>query len=223
MNKIPPWIWKALGAAAIVGGLLWFHQNVLDLSPSTIQAWMLSLGWAAPVIYIALYTLRPLILFPASLLSVAGGLAFGPLWGTVYTIAGAVMGAAVAFMAARMLGKRLVKKEWKGQWSKVQQQLEERGFVYVVVLRLIPLFPFDLISYAAGASKVRLLPFVLGTLVGIIPGTFAYNFLGASLAEGRTGLILAAAAVLLIAIALPLLIKRKMNTAKDKRENPKEA
>jgi uncharacterized membrane protein YdjX (TVP38/TMEM64 family) len=60
------------------------------------------------------------------------------------------------------------------------------GFFYVVTLRLIPLFNFDLISYTAGISKVRYQSFLFGTLLGIVPGTFAYNFLGSSFADGGT-------------------------------------
>jgi uncharacterized membrane protein YdjX (TVP38/TMEM64 family) len=181
------------------------------LSPSTIQTWILSFGWAAPILYILIYTVRPLILFPAAILSLTGGLAFGPLWGTLYTVAGAALGAVLSFMAARVLGKRLVRKKWTGQWLKVEKQLEERGFLYIFMLRLIPLFPFDLISYASGVSKIKITAFLFGTLLGIVPGTFAYNFLGSSFVHGNMQTIILAAVISVLVLLIPLLLRRKFS------------
>ncbi|MFD2673262.1 TVP38/TMEM64 family protein [Marinicrinis sediminis] len=200
-----------LGAVVgLIAGMIWFNQSYLELTPADIRTWILSFGWVAPLLYILLYTVRPLILFPASVLSLAGGLAFGALWGTVLTVIGATAGAIVSFFVARFMGKSLVKMEWKGSFSKIQHQLEKRGLLYVLLLRLIPLFPFDLISYIAGVSKIRFRAFLTGTFFGIIPGTFAYNFLGSSFADGDPGKIAIAAAVFLLALIIPLLFRKRL-------------
>jgi uncharacterized membrane protein YdjX (TVP38/TMEM64 family) len=94
--------------------------------------------------------------------------------------------------------------------KKIQQQLEQRGLLYVLLLRLIPLFPFDLISYISGISKVRFKAFFIGTLFGIIPGTFAYNLLGSSFAEGQWQDILIAIIVFLLAIAIPIGFRKRL-------------
>src|SRR4051794_33380458 len=99
---------KPAAAVLVILGLLAFNHYVLHLSPEGIRTWILTFGWAAPALFILLYAVRPLILFPASVLSLAGGLAFGPLWGTVYTIVGATLGAVLAFGLARFLGDRFV-------------------------------------------------------------------------------------------------------------------
>jgi uncharacterized membrane protein YdjX (TVP38/TMEM64 family) len=211
------WIFKTVLLVAIIGGLLWFNHSVLHLSPTLIQKWIISFGWAAPVLYILIYTVRPLILFPASILSLTGGLAFGPLWGMLYTVIGATMGAVLSFISARVLGKRLIQKKWVGQWHKVEKQLEERGFLYILILRLIPLFPFDLISYASGVSKVKLTAFFFGTLLGIVPGTFVYNFLGSSFVHGKNHDIVIAAAAFILVLLIPIFLKRKISKQKGER------
>lgn len=189
-------------------GLLWFNQRYLQLHPQVLREWILSYGWISPFIFMILYTMRPLILFPASVLSLAGGLAFGAVWGTVYTIIGATCGAVLSFWVARKLGHNLVKKEWTGKAGVIQQQLEERGFFYVLLLRLLPIFNFDLISYLSGISKVRFTSFLLATLTGIIPGTFAYNYLGSSFADGSMKNMIFAALLFLSIIFFSFMIGR---------------
>lgn len=203
-------IFKAIGLLALIGLILWFNQVYLELTPTDIRTWILSFGWIAPILYVVLYTVRPLILFPASILTLAGGLAFGAIWGTVLTVLGATAGAVVSFIVARYLGKSFVKKEWTGRMKKAQDLMEQKGLIYVLFLRFIPLFPFDLISYLAGISKVKLRDFFIGTFFGIIPGTFAYSFLGSSFAEGNWKDIAIAAGVFILALVIPLMLKKRM-------------
>jgi uncharacterized membrane protein YdjX (TVP38/TMEM64 family) len=209
MFKTGVWI-KIVVLLIVIALLLWFNQSYLQLRPYDIRLWILSFGFIAPVLYVALYTVRPLILFPASILSLAGGLAFGALWGTVLTVIGATAGAVVSFSLARTMGKNLAKKQWQGNMGKVQRQLEHKGLLYVLLVRLIPIFPFDLISYVAGVSKVRFKAFFAGTLFGIIPGTFAYNFLGASFVKANWQDTLVAVIVFVLAITIPILFRKRL-------------
>jgi uncharacterized membrane protein YdjX (TVP38/TMEM64 family) len=204
------WLIKSLLFIVVAGGLLWFNYKVLHLSPEGIKAWILSFGWAAPVLFILIYAVRPLILFPASILSLTGGLAFGPVWGTVYTIVGATMGAVLSFWLARFLGNKFVRIRLKENWDKFEKQLQQKGFIYILLLRLIPIFPFDLISYGAGVSKVSFSAFLFGTLLGIIPGTFAYNFLGSSFLQEKTSYIIIAAVVFVLVTLIPFFLKKRV-------------
>ncbi|WCK52955.1 TVP38/TMEM64 family protein [Aneurinibacillus sp. Ricciae_BoGa-3] len=205
---------KLMLLLVVVGLLLWINHTYIHATPQSIRDWILSFGWIAPLLYILLYTVRPLLLFPASILSLSGGLAFGTLFGTVYTVIGATLGAALSFLVARYLGKDLVRKQWTGNWGKLETKLAEQGFLYVFLLRLIPLFPFDLISYISGISKVHFRAFVYGTLFGIIPATFAYNFFGASLTKGTVKDIILAILMFLAALIIPLLFKKKFDPSK---------
>ncbi len=207
-------ILKIISIVAIVIGLIWFSRSYLNISPTEIKEWILSFGMWAPILYIVLYTVRPLIFFPASVLSITGGLAFGALMGTVYTVIGATLGAVVAFLVAKKLGKGVI-KNGAGKVDQIQQQLEQNGFIYVLIFRLLPIFNFDLISYAAGLSKVRLLPFFLATLIGIIPGTFAYNFLGSSIVSKDPRIIIGAIIVFLILTIVPWYLQKRWKAKKN--------
>ncbi|OZM57512.1 TVP38/TMEM64 family protein [Lottiidibacillus patelloidae] len=200
--------------AIIVISIISLSRTSLQFDPKEIRTWILSFGFFAPLIYIVIYTIRPLLFFPASILSIAGGLAFGALMGTLYTIIGATLGAVLSFIIARKLGKNVTNKEWKGNFQKIQTQLEKNGFYYVLFLRFIPVLNFDLISYIAGVSSVRLSAFFFGTLLGIIPGTFAYNFLGNSFISGSPKVILTASIVFILIMIIPIFIKKRIEKVK---------
>ncbi|MCD7032654.1 TVP38/TMEM64 family protein [Metabacillus sp. GX 13764] len=198
---------KIIFLVLIAALILFANQQFLKIDPQLLKNRILSIGIFAPIVYIVLYAVRPFILFPASLLSLAGGLAFGPVFGTIYTIAGAVLSAAAAFLAAKKLGaERFLSKE---KHADLHKRLEENGFFYILLLRVIPLFPFDLISYLAAISSVRLLPFLAATAIGILPGTIVYNFLGYSLTAGSSVLLIAISAFILVS-CIPLLFKNKL-------------
>ena len=198
-----------------VGMAIWFSHSYLQLDVNKIRDWILSFGVLSPIIYILLYTIRPLIFFPASILSIAGGLTFGVLMGTIYTIIGATSGAILSFYVARLLGKNMMNKDWKGNGKKIQYQMEKNGFLYILLFRFLPIINFDLISYLAGISKVRISAFFFGTLIGIIPGTFAYNFLGSSFISGNPKIIMAAVFVFLLLTIVPILVRNRMNKISD--------
>ncbi|MBS2970139.1 TVP38/TMEM64 family protein [Metabacillus sp. KIGAM252] len=190
------------------GLLIWFNQSYVNISPEMIKGWILSLGAVGPVVYILLYTVRPLTLFPASILSLAGGLAFGPISGMIYIMAGASGGAAVAFFLSRTFGRRMVPdSEWIGSLKRI---IEKNGFLYVLVLRILPIVNFDLISYAAGLTTIRWGSFLLATIIGIIPGTFAYSFLGSSFTSDNKMIIYIAIGIFIILAIIPILFRKKM-------------
>lgn len=204
-KRVIKWSLAVLAVALVI----WLSRSVFDVNAEDLRNWILSFGLWAPLVYIIAYTIRPLIFFPASVLSIAGGLAFGAWMGTLYTIIGATLGAALSFVVAKTVGKSLVKKQWTGNAAKIQTQMEQNGFLYVLLFRLIPVINFDLVSYLAAIAKVRFVPFALATLIGIIPGTFAYNFLGSSFVSGNPQIIAAAVAVFIVLTVVPILIRNR--------------
>lgn len=199
--------WLLLLSGIIVA--VWLGRSVFDMDADQLRMWIESFGIWASVIYIIAYTVRPLIFFPASLLSLAGGLVFGVWLGTLYTIIGAVSGAMLSYAVAKGLGKKIIQKEWDGKAAKIQLQMEQNGFLYVLIFRLIPVINFDLISYLAAFAKVRFVSFASATLIGIIPGTFAYNFLGSSAGSGSPRMILLAASVFILLTIIPVYIRKR--------------
>nr|WP_286672309.1 TVP38/TMEM64 family protein [Cohnella hashimotonis] len=171
---------------------------------------MLSFGWIAPAVYIGLFVARPFVLFPASVLTLAGGLAFGTWYGMLYTFLGEIPGAVLSFLLARQVGLGFFKGRDDPRLRKLEGAMQRRGFPMVLMLRIAPFVPFDLVSYAAGAARVPLRAYVPATVIGTLPGTFAFCFLGASLTRGDWREIALAIAVFAAAMLVPLLLKRRV-------------
>lgn len=134
--------------------------------------------------FIAVYILQTALSLPgAAILSLAAGAIFGSIMGTVYAVIAATIGATLAFLVTRYLLRDLVLNKFGSKLEGMNRELEQRGFSYLLFLRLVPLFPFFLINLAAGLTRLPLRTFFLGTMIGIIPGGFVYVNAGASLAS----------------------------------------
>ena len=133
--------------------------------------------------FLAIYIAQTALSLPgAAILSLAAGAIFGPLLGTVYAVVAATIGATLAFLVTRYLLRDAMLTRFGPKLEGVNRELETRGLNYLLFLRLVPVFPFFLINLAAGLTRLPLGTFVLGTLVGVIPGGFVFVNAGASLA-----------------------------------------
>lgn len=192
----------------VVGGSLAFVLLGAP-SPSEVRDAVEGLGPAAPFVWVGLYALLTVAFFPGSVLTAASGLLFGPWLGTALAVLGATAGATGAFGIGRRLGREQVAGLAGPRLTRLDELLTSRGLVAVLYLRLIPLVPFNALNYGAGVTAVAARDFVIGTAVGIVPGTFAYAALGGSLDDlgsplGITAIVL----VVVLAAAGPLLSKR---------------
>lgn len=190
-------------------------NNVPAFSAEELSRWIESLGPLAPVLYIGIYALRPLIFFPASILTLTGGILFGAWFGTLYTLIGATLSAIVGYIMAERLralwGKALPGKRLEA----AQKQMETNGFLYVLWFRLVPFLNFDVVSYVAGAARVKWIPYITATVLGMLPGTIAYNFLGGSLLDGDWRVISAAVLVVILFTLASWLLKKRMTKKAD--------
>ncbi len=133
--------------------------------------------------FMAFYILQTALSLPgASILSLAAGAIFGSVMGTLYANIAATIGATLAFLVTRYLLRDLVQQRFGSKLEGMNRELEERGFNYLLFLRLVPVFPFFLINLSAGLTRLPLRTFFLATMFGIIPGGFVYVNAGASLA-----------------------------------------
>lgn len=205
---------RTLGALLLVGAVVvaLLYRDRLDMA--ALEAWVSGAGAAAPLLFIGLYALATVLFLPGAVLTLAGGALFGPLWGTLYNLIGATLGATLAFLIARHLAGDWVQARAKGLIARLIQGVEAEGWRFVAFTRLVPLFPFNLLNYALGLTRIRLLPYLLATLVFMLPGALAYSYLGFVGREamaGSEGLIrngLIALALLAAVAFLPRLVAR---------------
>lgn len=138
-------------------------------------------GSVGIVIFLVLYLVRPLVLFPATGLTVAAGFVFGPWLGLAVVIVAANASAMLTYAVGRWFGRRAgTSTPGDGRMARYRARLHERTFETVLIMRLV-LVPYDVVSYLAGVLRVAPLPFLAGTAVGSIPGTVAFVLFGASI------------------------------------------
>ena len=140
-------------------------------------------------IFITLYTLLTIIGIPGTVLTVAGGLAFGLVWGTIWSVLGATLGALGAFWTARYLLRDLAESKFNQYQilGYLHKEVKENPLLFVLSLRFVPITPFNLINFLFGLTPIHWFPYTLGTFFGILPGTFAYTWLGVSGLEALQG------------------------------------
>lgn len=210
--------WPGPRLVLLIGLLLTIGTAVVLLhdriEPTALEAWILGFGILAPLVFILVYALAAVLFLPGMVLTLAGGALFGPVWGTLINLLGATLGASMAFLIARYLGADWIARRLGGRLQELVNGVEAEGWRFVALVRLVPLFPYNLLNYALGLTRIRLLTYALATAVFMTPGAFAYTYVGhagrQALAGGeaaiQTGLV---ALALLGAIAfLPRLVQR---------------
>lgn len=179
----------------------------------TIGTKVAEVGWAAPLVYIALYVAGTIVLAPSPLMSIAAGVAFG-WWGFPLAVIAATAGATAAFAISRyLLGDDL--EDWLTErriFRAAKHAVDEQGWKIQILLRLSPAVPFGLLNYLMGLSRTALSTYVWSTAVGIMPGTFVDIYIGVvgqNLAGGAKIAYLIAGAVVTIACAALVTLKAR--------------
>ena len=168
------------GSLVGIGGLVWLFSRI---DPTDIQAFVAGFGPWAPVVYIALFAILPAVFFPVAVLALAGGLLFGLWAGSMYTFLGAMINCTVMFWLARTVGyekvKSLVESRLSEKWqNRLNAAAGREGFLLLIILRLIPAVPYNLINYAFGLTRMSYGAYLLGSAMGIIPGTLVFINIG---------------------------------------------
>jgi len=205
---------RFLLGALILGGIALAVIYRDHLNAATLVQWVNSFGPAGPLVFMAVYALATVLFLPGSVISLAGGALFGPVWGTLYNLTGATLGATLAFLVARYLAAAWAERLSSGRIGQIQQGVAEEGWRFVAFVRLVPLFPFNALNYALGLTRIRLWPYLLTSYLCMLPGAIAYTYLGYAGREavaGGEGLIrkgLLAIGLLAAVLLLPRLISR---------------
>jgi uncharacterized membrane protein YdjX (TVP38/TMEM64 family) len=138
-----------------------------------------------PLLYIGVYVVGTVLFFPGLALSFAGAALFELFEATLYTWIGATLGATLAFLLARLLGRDFFAQLLAGRLQTLDERLSRNGFFNLLILRLVPLIPFNAINFGAGLTSIHLRDYVLATAIGILPGTFVYQYLFSRFGEAN--------------------------------------
>ncbi len=141
--------------------------------------WIDSLGALGAIAFIALYIIATIAFFPGSILTLGAGVIFGAVWGSLYVFIGATLGATAAFLVGRYLARNWIARKIADnkKFAAIDQAVGREGLKIVLLTRLSPIFPFNLLNYAFGITGVSLKDYFIGS-VGMIPGTIMYVYIG---------------------------------------------
>lgn len=175
MSKLLP---RALAVLIGILALFLIARQAGGLLPRFAE-WLAGLGPAAPLVFAAVYIAATVLLVPGSLLTLAGGALFGVLRGTVIVLVSATLGASAAFLIARYLARERVARRVQRdeRFAAIDRGIGASGLKIVVLLRLSPVVPFNLLNYALGITSVRLVDYLVGC-AAMLPGTLLYVYYG---------------------------------------------
>lgn len=187
-------------------------------------------GAAGAVAFAAVYLAAPLLLLPASILTLGAGFLYGRLWGTAFASPLSVATASVAFVLGRTLLRGAVEKRIAGdkRFAAIDKAVADNGFKIVFLLRLSPVIPFNLLNYGLGITRVPFPTYVAASFLGMLPGTFLYVSIGAAatsaaqLGHGAgpsAALWIGIAATAIVVVVITLLARRALRTALEPEAN----
>lgn len=195
--------------------MLWIATHRAALGPTALAARLEGLGPWGPIGFLVVYAVGSVLMFPAGLLSVAGGAAYGPVWGAVLDLIGATLGAGGAFLVARYLAADWVAHRLQnGRLARLVAGVEAEGWRFVAAIRLVPIIPFALLNYALGLTRIGFWPYLAASAACMIPGSIAYTWIGyagRTAASGESGGLrygLLGLGVLALAAFVPRVVRR---------------
>lgn len=193
---------------ALFCGVMFSQVSVED-----IRALLARCGLWAPLAYIALFTFLPAVFFPVAILALAGGLLFGLVAGSVYTLIGAALNCYLMFLLSRHLGRERVRRYVMGALSpawrgRLERSAGREGFLLLVILRLIPAVPYNLINYAFGLTDMAVTSYMLASVIGIIPGTLVFINLGDKAMDPASPAFWGAVGLLLLLLVVTVALGR---------------
>ncbi|MBF0152202.1 MAG: TVP38/TMEM64 family protein [Magnetococcales bacterium] len=217
MNNL---VWRGIFALVLVMAILMAYRHREALNLVQLNVWVQGWGVAGKVFFVLLYALATTLFMPGSILTLASGALFGPWLGTSLSLIGAGIGSGTAFLISRHLAGDWVARRSGNMAKRLLAGVEAEGWRFVAFARLMPLFPFNLLNYALGLTRIRFDHFLLTSVICMIPGATAYAWLGFAGKEAASGDAHAvqtglwALGLLALALTIPRWIRRIRPTSK---------
>lgn len=213
-------LWRPIALIVVIVAVL-IMARALGLGErlGDLQGWISGLGFSGYVVYTAIYIVAVVAGIPGSAITVVGGVLFGSVVGVILVSIGSTIGASLAFLVGRYFARDAIAR-WlstKEKFSKLDELTEKRGAMIVAITRLIPIFPFNILNYGFGLTKVHFLTYVFWSWLCMLPGTVLYvvgTDVFANIAQGETpwtliGIVVATLAVLTV---LGIFARRKLKS-----------
>ncbi|MDB5102007.1 MAG: hypothetical protein JWM80_6428 [Cyanobacteria bacterium RYN_339] len=204
---------RLLIAVALIG-LAAYGLHALGLSAQLDRAVLARLiaplGPWGPLAFGAVFALWVFVALPSAAMNLAGGALFGLALGFVVNWLGCALGACLGFFMARNLGREAIAHRLTGRLQDVDQLLGRHGFTTLLLIRLSSIFPFGALSYAAGISAIRARDFVAATLIGMLPSSLLWTYLGVNLVDFQPRGVALAFAALALLLGVAVIARRRL-------------
>jgi uncharacterized membrane protein YdjX (TVP38/TMEM64 family) len=214
MTQPRRWLIVVVALLVIAGGAagVWVYNGTI--TAQALELWVAGLGVWAPIGFVLLYGLATIIMVPGSIFDLAGGALFGPYFGTLIDLAGGSLGAALAFLVARYVASDWVESRAGPRTQSIMRSVEADGWKFVAFLRLVPIFPYNVMNYLLGLTRIPFWHYMIATIIFMSPSTIVYTWLGHAGREAVDGntpdfrYALIALGVLAVLVFLPHFYKR---------------
>ena len=182
---------KIIVAVAIIA-IVFFVANHFGLTEiiqdiQAMQAWFQGLGLIGYLVFIIIYILVAVFMLPAFPFTLIAGITFGPVLGGILALVGATIGSAVAFIVARYIARDTIVNKFQDNalFKKIEDGFEQNGVSFLILTRLVPVFPYNLQNYVYGLTPIKLLTFFVVSFITMAPGAFIYAFMAGAIVAGE--------------------------------------
>jgi uncharacterized membrane protein YdjX (TVP38/TMEM64 family) len=167
----------AIVAAIFIANRLGWTDRLKDIP--AMQAWFQSLGIIGYAVFVLLYIAAAVFMLPASAFTIIAGITFGSVLGAILALIGATIGATAAFIIARYIARDAIVNKFKDNaiFAKIENGVKQNGVNFLILTRLVPIFPYNVQNYAYGITPIKLLTFSGVSFITMAPGAFIYAYM----------------------------------------------